>query len=321
MEPTKLDIEQIDTRSGFNFERVSRANPPRASKALELCVKLNEPIEALLLDGENRLIDGFKRLFFLEKFGISSPIEARRLDQDAPPISVALIALARKESLINRSFAMKARFIHTARAIGCRRDELIETILPLLMLAPEERSLKEIELINRLEERQVDFLDEKSLSRKESIRLARSPREALAKLFDLKDRLALSAAAMRELAEKTKEIIQRDSISVDDLFARGEIRSIIDDDALSARERGAKARGAIDAMKNPLSSATNRFIDARVKNIAPPSPVKIDWDRSLESSAAQITVTIESIDELDEASAFIRSDQARRALSEILGKL
>jgi len=236
--------------------------------------------------GDFHLVDGFKRVGLIETDTLLCTI----LPTTTSPLSLALLVYDACVERLNRSFVDRARFLAFAQEIGTPREEIIQTLLPLCGMEPNERVLRKVEKGLTLPAEILDYGAGKNFSLKQLLSFLRAPQEALDFVFSLRPHLPLSASLIDELCGRLTDHLRATGASMQTFSLDERLVAILASDD-EPRKKTARLRGLMAELRMPTLTRLNSEMDAAVVEAGLPKSLSLSWDRTLERRELTLTIT------------------------------
>jgi len=180
-----------------------------------------------------------------------------------------------------------------------RRAEVIHTYLPLLDLEPNETVLSGLLLINTFSARVRQYVADHGLSLANVVRLGMFSRGEQESICGFLSRLRIGENVMREMLTFLREISQRDTMEIDDLFADPEIGHILSDSHLSGPQRIQATRRLLREMRYPSLSELEARFETWKKGTRLGPEVAITPPPFFEGDRFRIQIHFESVEEYE----------------------
>jgi ParB family transcriptional regulator, chromosome partitioning protein len=145
-------------------------------------------------------------------------------------------------------------------------DTVISEYLPLLGLAPTEKTLTQLLCIARLDPDIQAAVSQERICESIAAKLALLPEEDRKALFGLFSRVHLSASKQEEIVSYCMDISLRDGTACSEIVRDREIQDIIDADKQTLSQRGDRVRALLRRRRFPvLSGYEEKFLQQRKK--------------------------------------------------------
>ncbi|GAK51869.1 hypothetical protein U14_03115 [Candidatus Moduliflexus flocculans] len=249
--------------------------------------------------GKYQIVAGFRRANIARDIGIPAlPAQIYQVDPENP---LAAFSVALCENAAHRVFnhVEKALILHKLSEIfHCPADELVQTFLPLLGLAPNEKVLAIYRQIAEFEDEHKPYLaaHDLPLSLLELL-TALAPEDRRA-AFKLVSALNINLNKLRELLTFAEEIALRDGCAMRDVLASAEIGAIIAHEKFSAPQKIEAIRDWLRKQRFPRLTALEQEYAAVLKRLKPPKGVQLTTDKSFEDETMSATFRFSTPEQL-----------------------
>lgn len=240
--------------------------------------------------GKYQIVAGFRRANIAREIGIPAiPVQIYQVDPEHP---LAAFSVALCENAAHRVFnnVEKALILKKLSNIfHCPDDELIQTFLPLLGLAPNEKALAIYLKLAELEDEQKPYLAAHDLPLSLLELLTTLAPEDRRAAFGLVSVLNINLNKLRELLTFAEEIALRDGCAMRDVLSHAAIAEIVAHEKLSAPQKIDAIRDWLRKQRFPRLSALEQEYAAALKRLKPPKGVQLTTDRAFEDDAMTAT--------------------------------
>jgi len=294
-----IEIHQLDFDDTTFSMSYPLTSPTVAASVATVGVINPILVSGCACQGKYQIVAGFRRANVARDIGIPAlPAQIYQVDPENP---LAAFSVALCENAAHRVFnhIEKALILHKAsRIFNCPDNELIQTFLPLLGLAPNEKTLKIYRQIAGFDDEQKPYLacHELPLSLLELLTtLAPEDRRAA---FSLVSALNINLNKFRELLTFAEEIALRDGCAMRDVLASAEIGAIIAHEKLSAPQKIEAIRDWLRKQRFPRLTALEQDYASALKRLKPPKGVQLTTDKSFEDETMTATFRFSSPEQL-----------------------
>ena len=294
-----IEIAQLDFDDTSFLMSYPLTSPTVAASIATVGVINPILVSGCACQGKYQIVAGFRRANVARDIGIPAlPAQIYQVDPENP---LAAFSVALCENAAHRVFnhVEKALILHKLSGIfHCPDDEVIQTFLPLLGLAPNEKVLAIYRQIAEFEDEQQSYLagHDLPLSLLELLTtLAPEDRRAV---FHLVSMLNINVNKLRELLTFADEIALRDGCAMRDVLYNAALDEIITHEKLSAPQKIEAIRDWLRKQRFPRLTALEQDYAAALKRLKPPKSVQLATDKSFEDETMTATFRFSTPEQL-----------------------
>jgi ParB-like chromosome segregation protein Spo0J len=290
----EVKLEAVDLEDE-RFRISEDLDPARLEESLRRVGQLH-PVQ--LLPGENSkflVICGFRRLRALRKIGHLSAWARIWSDSECDPLAALHIAIW--DNLSHRELNP----LEIARALSSLKnlcsvppETLVEKYLPLLGLKPHKNVLRGYLALHGAHPQIRLMLQDGRVTLSTAERLSAAPPDFQEKAAEVFEKARWSASAQREMLELVEDLASIWECGPVAVFDKEQVAAILNDERLSAFEKGHQIRELLYRWRNPrLSAAGERFLSER-KRLDLPAWVRLSPDPFFESPRMRVEFDVAS---------------------------
>ncbi len=289
IKPEKINLE--DRRFRFTFNPVEE----RFKYSVQV-IGVLQPVIITYREGKPVLIDGWKRVEAARSCGLEQLLTLE-IDNQATDAEVFFLAFFINYSRRPFSLAEKSLAVRKFHDFGLQPPDIIENVLPLLELPPEQKTVEIMLELSGLE-RWLEVIHRKDWKLGTAELLVSFPPEERHWLLQLVEKLTHSQ--QKEMIENFYSLKRRTGKSLKELAGEEEIGTVIG--RLTAGEL--EAAGALLSVLRKFNSPTvwrlNQAISDRIRQLELPPEISLDYDRTLEKTGLKICLEAGSTREFKE---------------------
>jgi len=284
-------------------------------------VGLQQPVTLAVVENRFYIVLGVKRVLACRELSRSEiPAIIRRTDSAE---AVLWLSLHEKISAAPLNVMEKSRVI--VRFSELWQNDLAalrEKICPLLELPPTIESIETYLFLTKLPERLHIKLAAGELT-PVHVALLSSFRhdelEPVAEAFFVKCQPSMQEA--REMIENFSSVCAREECRPGELLASDKLNALLNDSAITTRERTAKVREWLHTQRFPLLSKTEKAFRALVASLEKKSGISIHPPRGFEGDTCQVSMKLSNEAEVEKAAAALRQSLADKTWGKIFALL
>ncbi len=294
IEITQLDFD--DTTFAMSYPLAS----PTVTASVATVGVINPiVVSGCACQGKYQIVAGFRRANIAREIGISViPAQIYQVDPENP---LSAFSVALYENAAHRVFndVEKALVLKKLSAtFHCPADEVIQTFLPLLGLAPNEKVLAVYLKLAEFEEDQKPYLAEHALPLSLLELLTTLAPEDRRAAFGLISVLNINLNKLRELLTFAEEIALREGCAMRDVLTNAAITEIVAHEKLSAPQKIEAIRDWLRKQRFPRLTALEQEYAAALKRLKSPKGVQLTTDRSFEDDTMTATFRFSTPEQL-----------------------
>ncbi|MCR4396113.1 MAG: hypothetical protein NUW07_05195 [Candidatus Saccharicenans sp.] len=289
IKPAEIDLE--DRRFRFTFNPVEE----RFRRSVKE-IGVLEPVIITYREGKPVLIDGWKRVEAARDCGLPELL-ALEIDNQANDLTIFLLTFFENYSRRPFSLAEKSLAVRKFRDFRLRPVDIIEDILPLLELPPEQKTLELMLELSSLG-KWLEVIHRKDWKLGTAELLLSFPPEERFWLVRLVEKL--SHNQQRELIELFYSLKRSTGKSLEELAGEGEIVNPVGRLFEGNIQAAAALLSVLRKLNWPTVWRLNQAISDRIRNLDLPPNISLDYDRTLENPVLKIGLEAESCQELKE---------------------
>ncbi len=287
--------------------------PPGASFVRS--VRTAGVLKPIATDSQGRPVCGFRRLEAALEAGLPVVPVCRAPDPRAALIAGFWENLGHRSfTLLEKAFALK----RLSETCGIEQKTLIEVFLPALDLPPKKSFLRKYLKVASLPQEVLDKEIRTGLKDGHLLLLCEVPREAAPLLAQLFYSLRPTVGEARDLLSRLQDIARRESMELVEVLASPHIKKYLDGPD-PPRYRLEALRVALRSRALPKLAQLEKECGRLANTFAPYARIRLP--ANLEGGAVELTVKIRSLGRLEELVRFLGSEEARKALADLLALL
>ena len=260
---------------------------------------------------EYHLIDGKKRLeTVLSQHRNHIPVI---LLSNATPLKNAFKLMhCYQQDQLKNSAIKTALFISRLQEHQLDTDTIISDFLPNLNCEPNKTTLQKAAKINKLPNSIKHICDNKNLSFKQCLRLTQFPTEILEKSAEWTVTYNLSSSLFIETTETLYDTTYNSDQSLENLLTKNPFTPS------SPQHQTNDLKTYLRQLKNPTLTEINTTIQDTIDSCKLENHIKINWDKTCEEKETQITLKIQSQNDLETAIQTLQSEKTKESIEKIL---
>ena len=298
-------LKEIDLKSP-GWDDFIVTYKPDIEKIAASLERLGQIYPVILEKRENdryRIVTGYKRVLAAKKIGWKA-VEAKIYQQgEIRPRELFLLALATKAFDKSISPVDKAVALKKAQDIFGLEEELRQEIAPLLDVPPAREVIRNYIALAEADETIKDAVHLGQLPASQAFLLLPFQATDRLALFNLLQDLSANFNEAKEIVRNVSDLAQLQKKPIKEILAGGEIKEILQDGALSRRDRTSHLRRALRQKRYPLLSQDSEELKRRIRALALSPAVHMAYDPSFEKE--EITISLKVADE-DELAAVLK---------------
>jgi hypothetical protein len=161
---------------------------------------------------------------------------------------------------------------------------------------------------------------DKNFSLKQCLRLTQHPREIIDTIFAWRDRLALTASIVEELAEGMSHLLKLREHDLATLLVQAEQEGAVHNSG-SAQEQTQRLREWLRRSVYPRLTEINQRLQTIRSAMPLPNAARLEWDTHLERKQLTLALTVSSVDAWREALNDLNSDAVSDGVARLLEEL
>ena len=288
--PLAIDeLVAVDSCYRLSGQHRALSEPPLATSIAR--IGLIEPIVVHeLANGERHILDGVARWAAVREIE-QTHIAACLLSPQTDPSELMRLYFLAHRSRVMVSAVNRVRFLDLAKQTGVTSEALRDEFLPLVGFDAHDRLARRCATVAELPGPVLDFCHEKRFSLKQCVHLTRHPVELLELLFQWRDRLALTASIVGELAEHIRDYLRASDLQVAEFADLPIITEVMQNDA-SPQERTAALRRVVRKLRFPMLTEIQTTLESIRGDMRLPKGVELRWDPTLEQKALELRIRL-----------------------------
>ena len=225
------------------------------------------------------ILAGWKRILACQELSLS-PINVFILDEQ-DDLEAFKIPVYDNLSVRDYSQIEKAEILKKLSDFGAYEKEIIQKFLPLLNIPPNLRHLDLYLALSRFDSKVKESLHSRNITMKVLQSLVNFSSKARVLIMPLL--LAVGQNKQKELLMDLYDLTQKDSLSVEDVFAAQNFNEILSENKLSPVQKADKIRQLLKAKKNPALNSWNKAFELILKKLNVSSGIVISPSPYFES--------------------------------------
>jgi hypothetical protein len=184
---------------------------------------------------------------------------------------------------------------------GVQHDQLVETYLPVLGLAPHKNTLRAYLALHDLHSPLREMLNDGRITQASAERLSRASLSFQSKMGSVLERVRWSASLQRETLDLLEELAAIAGSNPDEILGEIEITQTVHDPNLSPFQKGERIQKLLYRRRNPRLSSTEEKFLARQKELNLPPSIHVSPAQFFESSEMRVEFTVHSLQDFRDA--------------------
>lgn len=265
--------------------------------------------------GSYIVIDGFSRIQAANQLGIKE-INSQ-IQETLDPMRIADHILYDHYDIITSRFINKVRFIDFLVRQSINQESIIHVMFPALQMQPHVDLLGKCLRIAAFPDFVLDFLHDKLISLKQSLKLSYYPIELITSILQLKDSVHLTASMVLELCEHIFDYHRSSGRTIADIFQEEAYIQLLQS-PFTAHEKAPMIRSYFRAKRYPILTDINSQMQQISGQLQLPSFVQCEWDSTLENKAVHLNIAIKTDQQFIQALAVLQQPDMHTKITQLL---
>ena len=314
MEIVEIPLEEILQDFFFRFTSISDSS--RLERSIRLS-GIRTPLQVLRRPEGYQIVSGFSRL------DVAVTLKLRRIPALISPDDAPVERTFREvlsEHLICHSLNLveKARVFRILEALRVPWKSMEKNFLPLVELPERSELVEAVRAVLSFSPTAQAYVETYGLSLKQARLFQGLSVEEQERLAGLGMELQIRSVELSEMISMFRNISGREGVSIEHLFERLDVSSILGSEELSRKEKISRIKDVLSARACPRLTSWNERLERLKREMRLPGMIQLAWDRSLEIPGVELRAQIRSVEDVDEIVALLSNSENHSRFVDIL---